>query len=126
MWGVLILIATSVRLSDPALRSSVPWLDKAVHGALYGVFGWLVGIALAGTRWTASRVVIVGLAGLAGFAAVDEAHQLWLPGRVTSIADWMADVAGALTGLTGAVWLGRSADTDGSDANRKTAGGSSV
>jgi len=99
-WAVLILVATTVPVTDFVTRAPTLWLDKFVHGGLYLVLGWLVGAALcaAGRRGVAAW--LVGLPALAVFAFLDEAHQRWLPGRVTSLGDWVADVAGATIGLT--------------------------
>jgi len=99
-WAVLILIATTVPLTDLAIRAPAWWLDKLVHGGLYLVLGWLVGAALCaiGRRGVAGWGI--ALLALAAFAFLDEAHQHWLPGRVASLGDWAADVVGATIGLT--------------------------
>jgi VanZ family protein len=75
-------------------------LDKLVHGGLYLVLGWLVGAALCATGRRRVTDWLVGLLALAVFALLDEAHQRWVPGRVASLGDWAADMAGATIGLT--------------------------
>jgi VanZ family protein len=45
------------------------------------------------------------LAALLG--AADELHQLYLPGRVASVADWLADLVGVLV-AAGLLWWWRS------------------
>jgi len=95
----LILIATTVPLTDLTLRAPVPWLDKLVHGALYLVLGWLVGAALCATGRCGVRARMTALMALSMFALLDEVHQRWLPGRVASPGDWAADVVGATIGL---------------------------
>jgi len=98
-WAVLILVATTIPVSDLTNRLPLWWLDKLVHGGLYFVLGWLSGAALAAAGRRSAGVWLLGLLGLAAFGALDELHQLWIPGRVTSLGDWSADVAGATLGL---------------------------
>jgi VanZ family protein len=98
-WAALILIATTVPLTDIALRATVPWLDKLVHGTLYLVLGWLVGAALCATGRRSVGARASALLALSVFALLDEVHQRWLPGRVASLDDWAADVIGATIGL---------------------------
>jgi VanZ family protein len=98
-WAVLILIATTVPLTDVVSRAPVSWLDKLVHGALYLVLGWLVGLALSASGRRGVGAGLLAVAGLAVFALLDEVHQRWLPGRVPSVGDWSADIVGATIGL---------------------------
>jgi hypothetical protein len=72
--------------------------DKAVHLALYGVLGALAGrAARIGGRPGAMALLVAG----ALFAALDEAHQAWIPGREVSAADWGFDLLGF---ALGAAW----------------------
>jgi VanZ family protein len=104
-WAALILVATTVPPGDIAARLPVAWLDKLVHGGLYMVLGWLVGIALcaAGRRTTGTWALAI--LALATFGLLDEAHQRWVPGRVASLGDWTADVIGATIGLAAGMIL---------------------
>lgn len=115
-WALLILVATTLPLSDVVRRTPVAWLDKLVHGVLYLVLGWLVGAAVCATGRRNSAAWLVALLGLSGFAALDEVHQLWLPARVASLGDWAADVAGATIGLTVGMILWTSARPSGRES----------
>lgn len=102
LWAAVILIATS--WPNPHVPNV--WSgDKAVHVAMYAGLTWLVVRALS-PAMTATRVVVVILMA-AAFAAADEWHQRFIPGRSTSVADWVADAAGATLGAlaAGAVQL---------------------
>lgn len=99
-WAALILVATTVPVAEFVTRAPPLWLDKLVHGGLYLVLGWLVGAALCATGRRRVTDWLVGLLALAVFALLDEAHQRWVPGRVASLGDWAADMAGATIGLT--------------------------
>jgi VanZ family protein len=74
-----------------------PGADKIVHFALYAVLALFVRHALpaAAPRST----LLLTFVGIAAFAAVDEWHQQFIPGRGMEPADWVADVAGAATGV---------------------------
>lgn len=99
LWSVLILVATTVPLPSGRLPSSDLPLDKIAHFALYLGLGWTVGrsLVLSGARSTGAR--LAAWAGALLFAAADEVHQALVPSRVTSLADWFADAAGATLGL---------------------------
>ena len=78
--------------------------DKLLHAAAYFVFGLLCLRAFHGglraprtqAAWSAMLLAI-------GYGAFDEIHQSWVPGRYSSVPDWLADAAGALLALL-AVW----------------------
>ena len=97
MWGAFILLMTSIPGSDlPSV--GVPYADKLVHLGLYAVLGALSALAM-GAAARRGRVVVLTLGLIALFAAVDEWHQRFIPGRSTDAIDWIADVAGATTGF---------------------------
>ncbi len=99
-WGGTILLLTSIPGSAIPATPVIPGLDKVVHVGLYGTLGWLVGGALAGTRATvAVGAATRALVAMALFAAADEWHQQFIPGRGADPLDWSADVAGAAFGL---------------------------
>ena len=91
LWAAVVLTLTSVPNPNvPALTGG----DKVVHVIMYGVFA-----ALLVRVWPIGRrramLVAVTLVGLALFAAADEWHQRFIPGRSADVADWAADVGGA-------------------------------
>ena len=84
----------------------VPHVDKLVHFAMYAVLGFLIARALGGARAIggavarpAVRVLALAVVAVALFAAADEWHQRWVPGRSTDVLDWCADVAGGTLAL---------------------------
>ena len=97
-WAVVVLVLNSIPGS--ALPATADGLDKVIHVALYAVLGML-GARAAWTsrpRWRAVEPLVVAIA---LFGALDEAHQLLVPGRTADVRDWTADVVGA--GLGAAV-----------------------
>lgn len=96
-WTLVILLLTSVPLPTMVGLSGSN-LDKLVHFGLYLGLGLTLGRAalISGFRGSAMLLGLL-LAGIA-FAAVDELLQNWVPRRAPQMADWLADVAGLVTG----------------------------
>ena len=84
-----------------------PW-DKLAHVLTFAVMGAGFGLASGARGW---RMLAVVLGGALAVGAIDELHQLWLPGRDAGLDDFVADAAGGLLGallLTGTYrWLDR-------------------
>jgi len=75
------------------VNSVPPLAHKLEHFLYYGTMAGLVAIAL-GRRWMWVALLIVPLVG-----ALDEWHQLSIPGRNGSPIDWMVDVTGVVVAL---------------------------
>jgi VanZ family protein len=72
--------------------------DKVAHILEYGGLGWLLWLAARDTWPTQkplNRAVLVLLAIMA-LGAIDETFQAGVPGRESSVYDWLADTSGAL------------------------------
>ncbi len=84
-------------------------LDKLLHFGQYAFFAYLVARAWGGSgaedsgsgRSGVRRYAILWVV-LLLFAAVDEYHQGWIPGRDPDWRDWIADTLGIASGF----WLG--------------------
>ncbi|MDO8544541.1 MAG: VanZ family protein [Opitutaceae bacterium] len=92
LWPFLVgatLIAASHRshLAAPEISN----IDKAAHFAVYGLLATLLGRIGDGWRAALWAVVATSL-----FGVSDELHQMMVPGRSSSVADWIADTLGAL------------------------------
>lgn len=81
--------------------------DKLVHASVYGLALAVAGWALRPTFWRCLALAVLGMAMGVG----QEWHQSMLPGRVASVEDWLADLAGLLCGLllcwAGSYWRRR-------------------
>ena len=74
-------------------------IKKGAHVTEYAVLGWLVQRALGQRRaWWLSWLVAVA------YAATDEFHQSFVPGRRPAAADVMIDAVGAAIGAAVAAW----------------------
>ena len=95
IWAILIFIVSSIPdLSTPSLGFT--YADKVAHWGEYLIFGFLM--ALAFWKTGRSRPYLLPLLICSAFGAFDELHQLFIPGRVADIFDWLADFAGTASG----------------------------
>ncbi|MGZ8376714.1 MAG: VanZ family protein [Gemmatirosa sp.] len=95
VWAAVVVISTS--WPNPGVPD-VGDGDKVVHLLAYALLAWLIGRALPPLARAPRRLAAVLIA-LVLFAALDEWHQSFIPGRSASVADWCADVAGIVLGL---------------------------
>ena len=63
--------------------------DKVAH---FGTFALITALLWRGT---AGRAPLAVLGAVVAFAALDEVHQLFMPGRAAELADFVADIAAA-------------------------------
>ncbi len=100
LWAAFILVLTSLPGSAVPDVGNVPsGTDKVVHATIYAVLGWLSVRAFDPTRLNCAKCAIV-VAGIALFAAAGEWYQLLIPGREPDVWDWVADLIGAVLGVT--------------------------
>jgi VanZ family protein len=105
--GLMVLMAFASH--QPQAAGMLPsGTDKLAHALAFALLAaaWL--FALAPGR-EPGRTALAAFGLCAGWAVVDELHQAWVPGRDASVADAMADVAGAalvalLWNLRGGAW----------------------
>lgn len=91
-----VLVALLFWCQQQLLLPAVPTpYDKLVHASVYGLALVVAVWALRPTFWRCLVVAALGMAVGAG----QEWQQSLLPGRVASVADWLADLAGLLCGL---------------------------
>lgn len=108
LWAAFTLVLTSIPGADLP-SAPVTGIDKAVHLALYGTLGFLSArtVAHASRPVRAGAVIVLAIA---LFAAGDELHQRFIPGRSMELLDWMADTLGAAAGATIALLIARRAE----------------
>ncbi|MBI3872832.1 MAG: VanZ family protein [candidate division Zixibacteria bacterium] len=95
---LLVTVSSWPRLKVPDI--GVTGMDKVAHFTQYAILTYLVvrgwsassghGKALSGWLWVLLLVL---------FAAADEFHQGWIPGRDPDWHDWVADSLGILCGF---------------------------
>lgn len=91
VWAVVLFWLSS----RPTLPTDLEGgLDKVAHFAAFMVLGLLLARAAIARRRPIALPVLLGLA----YAASDEIHQYFVPGRYPDAADWLADAIGVLVG----------------------------
>lgn len=83
-----------------------PW-DKLAHGGVFAVLAAAIGLASGLRGW---RMVLISIAGAALLGALDEWHQVFLPGRQAGLGDLLADMAGASAGASFLWYCSRTLD----------------
>ncbi|MBI4477474.1 MAG: VanZ family protein [Acidobacteria bacterium] len=81
----------------PPLPDEIPFVDKTVHAVVYGGLAVVLLRALAAGVWngvTTTRGIWSAL-GATGYGISDEAHQRFVPGRMSDAVDMIADGTGA-------------------------------
>ncbi len=108
-YAAAIFVLSSFPVPPPAEEAVAALGDKTLHAIEYAGLALLLALAFGAAkpewRWQAA---LLALAAAALYAASDEFHQAFVPGRVADILDWLADSAGAAIGAAaGWVLLGR-------------------
>ncbi len=93
--GLIFFLSAQPHLRPPVQFSNS---DKTYHLGEYLVLGALMARALRASQaqWSGLRVAAVTVALCSLWAASDEYHQSFVPGRDCSVWDWCADTMGAL------------------------------
>jgi VanZ family protein len=97
LWLAFQLTLTSLpgKAIPVKLHHPLDWLG---HFGLYAGVGALVARVGVLRRWPARRLLVAGLI-LSAWAALDELHQLLIPGRDAELGDWASDTLGGALGL---------------------------
>jgi hypothetical protein len=101
LWAVAIFLISSIPRLDTAI-TRLQGCDKIAHFVEYFILGWAL-------RYWSRNGSPRFLAGGIAFAAFDEFHQKYVPGREMSFWDFVADAAGITVGflVTGVVYRRR-------------------
>ncbi|HEX8392924.1 MAG TPA: VanZ family protein [Longimicrobium sp.] len=88
-------VAWAVAIYSVSGRSTVPipsatGADKVLHFLAYAVLGGLLAFAAHRSALHPAVAVLLGVL----YAATDEYHQSFVPGRSSDIRDWVADALG--------------------------------
>ena len=100
LYWILILTLTSLPGVDvPNIQIN----DKIEHLLAYGGLGFLLNLSLRiqnkftlVKKYPAWFTVLI----VSAYGALDELHQLFIPGRSCDILDWSADTIGVIIGVT--------------------------
>ena len=74
------------------------FVRKCAHFSIYAALGAAVTLAMSGHKIPLSRALLFALGICLLYAASDETHQLFVPGRSGQASDVLIDFCGSLTG----------------------------
>lgn len=80
-----------------------PW-DKLAHAAVFALLAGAIGHA---SGWRGRPMLVLAFCGAVAVGALDEWHQMVLPGRNAGWADLAADAVGAALGTAALLWRAR-------------------
>ena len=89
LWAA-VLFALSSRPTLPVPVSLGGGLDKVAHFGAFAILGFLLARAALASHLSIVWPLLIGLL----YAASDEIHQYFVPGRHADPADWLADALG--------------------------------
>ena len=95
-WAALIFTFSSIPDLGTGLGSADLVLRKLAHFAEFAVLGALL---LRAVGREGAAVVLGSI-----YAATDELHQMFVPGREASPLDWAIDTAGVVAGVVALAW----------------------
>jgi VanZ family protein len=103
--GILaVLCAAAIFIFSHIPGESYPshpgFLNNVAHFCEYLVLATLLTVALTGGRLKTWHVVLLALVLASAYAASDEFHQYFIPGRTPDIMDWATDTIGGTAGAT--------------------------
>jgi len=99
IYWLILFVATTL----PVERlPSVGFTDKVNHFIAYLVLAVLVNLTLIyqrKSRFLFGKATVATIVICLFYGAVDELHQMLVPGRFAETLDWVADALGAFTGV---------------------------
>jgi len=95
-YAALIFFWSSQPLPEGGPLAKIPFGDKLAHGIEYLIFGLL---ALKAFVPKNKKGIVVMLLISLGYAISDEVHQIFVPTRIPSFFDWLADSMGIFGSL---------------------------
>ncbi len=96
IWLVIQLTLTSLPGNDLPSGINHPW-DWGAHFSMYAGLGFLVARGAMLRAWHPRRLAWAVLA-FSVMGALDELHQLFIPGRDAEVFDWVFDTLGGAAG----------------------------
>ena len=104
-WMLAIVALSALPIEGPGWIRVPLGIDKWMHAAFYGLLAVLGAVAWSATGAGSAVAAVRGAALASSYGAVVEWIQSFLP-RTPSVADWVADLVGAVIGAAG-WWLAR-------------------
>lgn len=93
-WAAVLFMLSA--LPQLGRAPTFPFSDKVAHLVLYAVLGAALAWGWSRAPRFVPHLLLLAVGALYGLS--DEWHQMYVPGRVPDVFDWLADVVGLLVG----------------------------
>lgn len=100
----IFVISSMEQPPDPMPKFEWLPIDKIYHFIIYGILSILLAVAFVNvppkwlpTGWIWVTAALISIL----YGASDELHQMFVPDRFATLADWLSDVIGAIAGVVG-------------------------
>lgn len=104
-WIILFTLTTIPADKMPQLFANQ---DKVEHLLAYFVLAFLLAFTLSfqnKIKLLSSRAVLFTVIFVAAYGALDELHQMFIPGRECDFYDWLSDLIGGSLGALAALYI---------------------
>jgi len=91
LWAAVLFLQSSIPSAKIPKTPPIFGLDKLVHMGLYAMLAWFA-MRSRVDGWPPVWIIFLFCV---AYGALDELHQLAVPGRMASVYDWIADILGA-------------------------------
>lgn len=98
--AITIFVLSSISEFGVLDKSFLTKHDKITHLIVYGLLAWWVlwGWKKGILGRPGIRRFIIAVAAVSAYGISDEFHQSFIPGRLASVVDWLADTVGGVLG----------------------------
>lgn len=99
LWAALLFFLSSLT-SMEIPKLTIQFSDLYLHFVAYSAFGYFLTMAFFAPdlQFSQKKIFIAILIGMV-YGASDEVHQMYVPGRMATVSDWIADSLGVMFGL---------------------------
>jgi VanZ family protein len=97
IWATLIFILSSIPGSSYPTHPG--FFNYIAHFGEYCILGALIATALYDGKLKTWQIILFAIMLTSAYAASDEFHQYFVPGRLSDPVDWMVDTLGASVGV---------------------------
>ena len=94
-----------VEATVPLLEKLEVFVRKSAHVLIFLALGFCSANAAGQAMVDKWKIFLIPMCWCAFYAATDEFHQLFVPGRACMWQDWLIDIVGALIGVSAAMGL---------------------
>ena len=101
----VILRRIGIEIEEPLAEALEVFIRKTAHVFIYFILGLCATNTFAQIIKEKRRLFVISLSFCSFYAATDELHQYFVPGRACMLQDWLFDTIGSLLAVCAAVYV---------------------